>query len=155
MKDNLEHELRIFEKVILNAKWKDCKSCVQKLLHPWKNFTYTKLPLVTLAKIYLPENAKKTCKPNNCDINRDWIIHFVNQFNWWQLSKFMTWKVSKYRVFSGPYFPAFGLNTERCIQFECGKIRIKKKLRISTLFTQWLLLQLFFCFCCKICLSRP
>ena len=23
------------------------------------------------------------------------------------------WKVSKYRVFSGPYFPAFGLNTER------------------------------------------
>ena len=24
------------------------------------------------------------------------------------------WKVSKYRVFSGPYFPAFELNTERC-----------------------------------------
>ena len=24
-----------------------------------------------------------------------------------------TWKVSKYGVFSGPYFPAFGLNTER------------------------------------------
>ena len=23
------------------------------------------------------------------------------------------WKVSKYGVFSGPYFPAFGLNTER------------------------------------------
>ena len=22
------------------------------------------------------------------------------------------WKVSKYRVFSGPYFPVFGLNTE-------------------------------------------
>ena len=35
-------------------------------------------------------------------------------------------------VFSGPYFPAFGLNTERCcvslrIQSECGKIRTRKK----------------------------
>ena len=26
---------------------------------------------------------------------------------------FTAWKVSKYRVFSGPYFPAFVLNTER------------------------------------------
>ena len=25
----------------------------------------------------------------------------------------IAWKVSKYRVFSGPYFPAFGLNPER------------------------------------------
>ena len=41
------------------------------------------------------------------------------------------WTVSKYRVFSGPYFPAFGLNTERYsvslrIQSECGKIRTRK-----------------------------
>ena len=41
------------------------------------------------------------------------------------------WKVSKYGVFSGPYFPAFGLNTERYglslrIQSECGKIRTRK-----------------------------
>ena len=51
--------------------------------------------------------------------------------------------MSKYRVFSGRYFPAFGLNKERysvslCIQSECGKIRTGKKLRIWTLFTQWL-----------------
>ena len=26
---------------------------------------------------------------------------------------FAAWKVSKYGVISGPYFPAFGLNTER------------------------------------------
>ena len=37
-----------------------------------------------------------------------------------------TWKVSKYGVFSGPYFPAFGSNTEiygvnLCIQSECEK----------------------------------
>ena len=51
------------------------------------------------------------------------------------------WKVSKYGVFSGPYFTAFGLNTERDgvflrIQFEYGKIRTRKKNRIWTLFTQ-------------------
>ena len=43
----------------------------------------------------------------------------------------MCLKVPKYGVFSGPYFPAFGLNTERYevslrIQSKCGKIRTKK-----------------------------
>ena len=37
----------------------------------------------------------------------------------------------KYGVFSGPYFPAFGLNTEKyvvslCIQSECGKIQARR-----------------------------
>ena len=41
------------------------------------------------------------------------------------------WKVSKYGVFSDPYFPAFGLSTERYslflrIQSEYGKIRTTK-----------------------------
>ena len=41
------------------------------------------------------------------------------------------WNVSKYGVFSGPYFPPFALNTERYfiflrIQFEWGKIRTRK-----------------------------
>ena len=40
-------------------------------------------------------------------------------------------KVLKYGVFSGPYFPTFGLNTEKYevslrIQSECRKIRIRK-----------------------------
>ena len=48
-------------------------------------------------------------------------------------------KSVRIRSFSSPYFPAFGLNTERyyislCIQSECGKIRTKK-LQIWTLFT--------------------
>ena len=43
--------------------------------------------------------------------------------------------------FSGPYFPAIGLNWEinrvnLLILFECGKIR-NRKLQIQTLFTQW------------------
>ena len=46
------------------------------------------------------------------------------------LSGSNAWKVSKCRVISGSYFPAFGLNTERyfaflLIQSECGKIRTR------------------------------
>ena len=38
--------------------------------------------------------------------------------------------MSKYRVISGPYFPAFGLNTKRCevslrIQSKCRKIKTR------------------------------
>ena len=36
------------------------------------------------------------------------------------------WKVSKYRVFSGPYFPVFGLSVNLRIQSECRKIRTRK-----------------------------
>ena len=28
---------------------------------------------VDLSEIYFLKNAKKTCKPNNCDLNRDWM----------------------------------------------------------------------------------
>ena len=47
------------------------------------------------------------------------------------LKNVTTWKVSKFGVFSGPYFPAFGLNTEIYgvnlhIQSEYRKIRIRK-----------------------------
>ena len=54
-------------------------------------------------------------------------IHCV--FYHWKRST--AWKVCKYGVFSGLYFPAFGLNTERYsvslrIQYKCGKIRTRK-----------------------------
>ena len=43
---------------------------------------------------------------------------------------YTAWKVSKYGVFSGPYFPVFGLDTEiyvvNRIQSECWKIRTRK-----------------------------
>ena len=52
----------------------------------------------------------------------------------------VVWRVTSTACFSGPYFPTFGLNTERYlvslrIQSECGKMRTTK-LRIQTLFTQ-------------------
>ena len=48
-----------------------------------KNFTYTKkfygheIAAVDLLKIYFLKNAKKTCKPNNRDLNRDWDIFLL------------------------------------------------------------------------------
>ena len=91
-KSNREHKLRILKIVILNTKWKDCKS--RKNLYT-KNFMYTKKfyvhenAAVNLSKIYPLKNAKKTCKPNNRHSNRDWInktnsrikfLHRKNQF---------------------------------------------------------------------------
>ena len=61
---------------ILNTKWQDCKS--RKSLYT-KNFTYTKkfyeheIAAVNLSKINFLKNTKKTCKPDNRDLNRDGI----------------------------------------------------------------------------------
>ena len=69
-------KLRIFELVILNAKWKDCKSSKNFCT---KNFTYTKkfyvheFAAVNLSKIYFLKNTKKAYKPNNRDLNSNWI----------------------------------------------------------------------------------
>ena len=66
---NLEHKLRIFEIIILNTN-------SRKNLCP-KNITYTEkfyvheIAPVNLSKNYFQKIAKKTCKPNNRDLNRD------------------------------------------------------------------------------------
>ena len=51
-----------------------------------KTFTHTKkfyvheIAAVDLSKIYFLKNAKKTCKPNNHDLNRDWIRTRTTKF---------------------------------------------------------------------------
>ena len=65
----VEHKLRIFEIIILNTKWKDCKSSKNF----WRKIYVHEIAAVNLSKIYFLKNAKKTCKPNNRDLNRDWI----------------------------------------------------------------------------------
>ena len=39
-----------------------------------KKFYVHGIAAVNLSKIYFLKNAKKTCKSNNRDLNRDWII---------------------------------------------------------------------------------
>ena len=60
------------------------------------------------------------------------------------------WKVSEYGVFSCPFFPAFGLNTEGywILRVSPYSVRMwentdQKKLRIWTLFTQWKFIKVF------------
>ena len=55
----------MFKIVILNTKWKDCKS--RKNLCTKKNYVH-EIAAVNLSKICFLKNAKKTCKPNNCDL---------------------------------------------------------------------------------------
>ena len=51
----------------------------QKLVY--NKFTYTKtfyvyeIVSVSLSKIFFLKSAKKTCKPNNRDLNHDWKIY--------------------------------------------------------------------------------
>ena len=42
-----------------------------------------------------------------------WFIHHRQQYHLKVKLAYIAWKVSKYGVISGPYFPAFGVNTER------------------------------------------
>ena len=39
----------------------------------YEKFYVHEIAAVNLSKIYFLKNAKKTCKPNNRDLNRDWI----------------------------------------------------------------------------------
>ena len=57
--------------------------------------------------------------------------------SFWYISGIFAWKGPKYRVFSGLYFPAFGLNMDRYsvslrIQSNCAKVRAKKPPYLDT-----------------------
>ena len=44
----------------------------------YEKFYVHEIAAVDLSKIYFLKNAKKTCKPNNHDLNRDWTITLSN-----------------------------------------------------------------------------
>ena len=47
-----------------------------------KKFYVHEIAAVDLSKIYFLKNAKKTCKPNNSDLNCDWNISQVSYVLW-------------------------------------------------------------------------
>ena len=82
-------------------------------------------------KNYFKNNWKlfQSCDAIRVILRKRYIIMRVKKIICWRSST--AWKLSKYGAFSGPYFPIFGLNTERYgvslrIQFEYGKIRTSK-----------------------------
>ena len=44
---------------------------LQKIVH--EKFYVHEIAAVNLSKLFFLKNAKKTSKPNNCNLNRDWI----------------------------------------------------------------------------------
>ena len=51
-----------------------CKTLCIKNFSFAKKFYVHEIAAVDLSKVYFLKNAKKTCKPNNSDLNRDWKI---------------------------------------------------------------------------------
>ena len=100
---------------------------------------------LTLLNVFFNNLPISLQGPLNCICTRGTIK--VNVFlqksidhirNYVQKSFFTAWKVTKYRVFSGLYFPGFGLNTEifysvnLCIQSNGGKYEPEKTLYLDT-----------------------
>ena len=54
---NFKHKMKILQ-------------ILQKLVH--EKFYLHEIAAINLSKIYLLKNTKKTCEPNNRDLNRDW-----------------------------------------------------------------------------------
>ena len=76
-------------------------------------------------------------------------VIFTNKQN--QISNYIVLQdVKSVRIgsFSGPYFPAFGLNTEMyfvnfCIQSECEKIRTRKNPNTYNFYTMFIVMKFF------------
>ena len=54
----------------------------------YEKFYEHEIAVESLSKIYLLKNAKKICKPNNCNLNRNWIkflrakFEFLINYRW-------------------------------------------------------------------------
>ena len=46
----------------------------------YEKFYVQEIAAGDLSKIYFLKNTKKTCKPNNRDLNRDWIIEILVEY---------------------------------------------------------------------------
>ena len=72
--------------------------CGKFHVHEKKNYMH-EIAAVNLSKIYFLKNAKKTCKPNNGDLNRDWITFNVT-FNILMLKKLCSESKSNFTTYN-------------------------------------------------------
>ena len=112
---------------LVMAHWHIAVRLISEKLHCVSKFLSKKSFLVNLTTI------------NSCIIY--WRIAIPYQLVFHEVFFFIkysntAWKVSNYGVFSGPYFLAFGLNTERYVFFvfslNARKYRPKKTLNLDT-----------------------
>ena len=102
-----------------------CNKFSMQMFHYWiSNYNYAGSFLCRMLGLLCPVISSSS------DFSSSWSRGFLSSLLEFSLTC-TVWNMSKYEVFSGPYFPAFGLNTERyfvalCIQSECRKIRTRK-----------------------------
>ena len=124
----------------LVLKWKTCMEqfCFIRYIRQFhKTTNYKRMAELTLFKTLLQIRQKSREASSR---QRDRLPCFIGVSLTDLINFPLTEKVSKYGVISGPYLPAFGLNTERYfgflgIQSECGEIRTRNK-SVFGLFTQ-------------------
>ena len=75
---------------------------LQKLLY--EKFYVHEIPAVNLSKMYFLKKAKKTCKPNNRDLNRDWKIIKTNLMMK-NKKKVPIWCIKALRILTGKKQP--------------------------------------------------
>ena len=105
---------------------------------------------IFLTNFSLSEKGGLICKHSNSKRSGKASNKLLTNFSSVQhiISTATVWKVSKYAVVSGPYFPTFWLNTDRYevslrIQSKCGKKRTRKNfvfrhfLRIVPFLLSW------------------
>ena len=106
------------------------------LLFILPNIFHMKDKLLRVIHLWRPQNVAKFVTHHPSPHPQKWTIDLLfkkNRGSLWQISKPpKTHCVKNFRIrsYSGPYFPAFGLNTETYsvflrIQSECGKIRTR------------------------------
>ena len=92
--------------------------------------------------VRLANYTSKVFKRTDCVVWFHCYTRYKLNFNRIEFTTYMinnAWNASKYGVFSGPYFPVFGQNTEiyKCIKSEYRKIRTRKNSVSGHFFTQW------------------
>ena len=108
-----------------------CNKFSIQMFHYWiSNYNYAGSFLCRMLGLLCPVISSSS------DFSSSWSRGFLSSLLEFSLAC-TVWNMSKYEVFYGPYFPAFGLNTERCfvslpIQSECGKIRTRKTPYLDT-----------------------
>ena len=110
------------------------KSCSERF--SWKTRPGTLLRWTQFFSYKLWKGSRKTFSKNTSSSRLKFVFQFTASYT--SIIKSALCEKCRFRSFSGPYFPAFGLNTEkyslsRCVQYECGKIQTRKAPNTDTL----------------------
>ena len=140
-----------------------------------KSEKYVSLTLLCVIDVIVcnchQKNVCHSCRSEAFIVNFKQISHIVHCWLWTRKCLLSSWLIQsnlqhcvksvRIRSYSGPHFPAFGLNTERYgvslrIQSECGKMRTRITPNTDTFYAVQVNKEVLFTVCCEHChYSRP